>query len=96
MLVKISNVYDKDYSRKIGERCTECVDGGVSWTVPYLQRDDGVNEVLCNAHSRLKVKSLFNREIIEEDLEYGGLSAPSHTKKKYFCPMYGSIGNGCA
>jgi len=35
-----------------------------------------LNEMLCNAHGGLEVKSLFNWEIIEEDLEYRGLSAP--------------------
>jgi hypothetical protein len=32
--------------------------------------------MFCNTHGGLEVKSLFDWEIIEEDLEYGGLSAP--------------------
>lgn len=35
-----------------------------------------LNEMLCNAHGGLEVKSLLDWEIIEENLEYGGLSAP--------------------
>jgi hypothetical protein len=34
------------------------------------------NEMLCNAHGGLEVKSLFDWGIIKEDLEYRGLSAP--------------------
>lgn len=26
---------------KLGKGCVECLEGGVSWAVPYLERDDG-------------------------------------------------------
>jgi hypothetical protein len=35
-----------------------------------------LNKMLRNAHGGLEVKSLFDWEIIKEDLEYRGLSAP--------------------
>lgn len=35
-----------------------------------------LNEMPCDAHGGLEIKSLFDWEIIEENLEYGGHSAP--------------------
>lgn len=64
-LVAHLNVDHEYHSGKLGERRIEGFEGGVSWAVPYLERDDRTG---CGGSSREEYEALRGRYALESVL----------------------------
>lgn len=65
MLIEIPYIDDEDDGREVGEGRSQCIGCDVAGTIPYLERDDGIEGMSSNAHGRLEIESLLGGQVFE-------------------------------